>query len=120
MSVEEFRFDVEMSDIEGLTNDFIAEQVAANEEFIAAVTGNLRQHDLRAAYVAGTFAVEQVEIAKNGATEITFSYDWEAYFGCSDANRYETELATVTGRIIGNELVVKVNHHDVRSTHDEL
>lgn len=119
-TTQQFRFDAQGCDETADLAEYVAEQVQEDDDFIAAATQDVRKHDPRAVYVDDSFSVESVVIAENGEVHLTYGYDWEAHYGCSDMCQSDTETETLIGHIIDGEVAFAIVHHEDRSTADEL
>lgn len=72
---------------EGLSTDellwALKERKSEIESFLV---GDVTNHDARATYSDDSFEVEEVNEGENDSYIISYSYGWEAYWGCKDMN----------------------------------
>ena len=98
----------------------IVEHLGDDDELDNAVLQDVARHDARASYVEESFHIANVEVLDQERVSIECQYDWEAFYGCRDLCKYETESRVLVGELSGCRLAVKIVLPDPRTTLDEL
>jgi hypothetical protein len=112
----EYRLDITNIGIE----EAITSAIEDDEELIQALIGDLDMHDSRAEYTDESFSVDEVSLRDNGEVHISYSYEWNAYYGCKDMCKAESNFGSAIGHIVGGELVFQVAEREKRTTFEEF
>ncbi len=111
-------FSVEIPD-EVEENGIIA-AIEADEELIYALIGDLKRFDMRAVFCIESFKVDNVDFIEDNKVIVSYSYAWDAHYGCRDLCCGDDEDGQFTGRIIDGNLVLEIYETDPRTTQEEF
>jgi hypothetical protein len=88
------------------------------DDLIGFILGNLSYLDNRAEI--GMFMVNDIEENDDGSFTLHYSFDWSAYYGCSDMMPEGDEYGEISFNYENDSLVFEKEVIPERSTYDEL
>ena len=101
----------------------IKKVIQGDSALAVLLVGDVSSHDMRATFTDGSFRVEDITKDKGiGMYTLDYCYDWDAYYGCRDMCRSDTEYDATSFRYWCGRLIFVIEFHEqeCRSTDEEF